>query len=171
MSDFIIVNNDELYHHGILGQKWGVRRYQNKDGSLTERGKKRASRIAAKEEKKFEKIDKKYDKLLNKAGDQDYKKKYAEEWKEKAVKKQEDQNKWKQVRRDYKDDESIVNKIVKTYLLGPFSTYTYNSARAAGNGRLVSAGYVALGNVLGGPLGNAAISSMIANDYKQKNFK
>ena len=29
----------ELYHHGILGQKWGVRRYQNKDGSLTAEGK------------------------------------------------------------------------------------------------------------------------------------
>lgn len=31
----------ELYHHGIKGQRWGVRRYQNKDGSLTPAGKKR----------------------------------------------------------------------------------------------------------------------------------
>lgn len=33
----------ELYHHGILGQRWGIRRYQNKDGSLTALGKKRYS--------------------------------------------------------------------------------------------------------------------------------
>ena len=29
----------ELYHHGIKGQKWGIRRYQNEDGSLTPEGK------------------------------------------------------------------------------------------------------------------------------------
>ena len=32
---------DYLMHHGIVGQKWGVRRYQNTDGSLTDAGKKR----------------------------------------------------------------------------------------------------------------------------------
>ena len=32
---------NELYHHGIRGQKWGVRRYQNPDGTLTAAGKKR----------------------------------------------------------------------------------------------------------------------------------
>ena len=33
-------NANELYHFGIKGQKWGVRRYQNEDGSLTPAGKK-----------------------------------------------------------------------------------------------------------------------------------
>ena len=32
--------DNALEHHGILGQKWGVRRFQNKDGSLTPKGKK-----------------------------------------------------------------------------------------------------------------------------------
>jgi hypothetical protein len=38
-----------LEHHGIKGQKWGVRRYQNKDGTLTAAGKKRVEETTKKE--------------------------------------------------------------------------------------------------------------------------
>ena len=40
-----------LEHHGILGQKWGVRRFQNKDGSLTPSGKKRYDETETKEKR------------------------------------------------------------------------------------------------------------------------
>jgi hypothetical protein len=35
------IYKDELYHHGIKGQRWGIRRYQNYDGSYTQAGLKR----------------------------------------------------------------------------------------------------------------------------------
>lgn len=39
--------NNELYHYGIKGMKWGIRRYQNSDGSLTAAGKRRYERDVA----------------------------------------------------------------------------------------------------------------------------
>lgn len=44
MSD----GSEFIAHHGILGQKWGVRRYQNKDGSLTDAGKRRLAKLEKK---------------------------------------------------------------------------------------------------------------------------
>ena len=41
MDNLDKITYDEIKHHGIKGQKWGVRRYQNEDGSLTNAGKKR----------------------------------------------------------------------------------------------------------------------------------
>ena len=82
--------NDELYHHGIKGQHWGIRRFQNSDGSLTTAGSKRygygngsdgssgnskpsrAERKSAKKEAKRKAINE-YEKILL-----DTKKAYAE---------------------------------------------------------------------------------------------
>ena len=58
---------NELYHHGIKGQKWGVRRYQNKDGTLTNLGKSRKNMDAVNDiASTMSKRDKK---LLNLSGD------------------------------------------------------------------------------------------------------
>lgn len=50
---------DELYHHGVKGQRWGIRRFQNKDGSLTRLG---AARLS--------KNDKRYDSKTGKLRDE-----------------------------------------------------------------------------------------------------
>lgn len=50
-SRYILTSNGELYHWGVKGMHWGVRRYQNKDGSLTPRGEKRRARLEGKLEK------------------------------------------------------------------------------------------------------------------------
>lgn len=43
--------NYEIYHHGVLKQQWGVRKYQNPDGSLTEAGKERYRRKTERRQK------------------------------------------------------------------------------------------------------------------------
>ena len=42
---------DYLAHHGVKGQRWGVRRFQNPDGSLTEKGKRRMKTLQGKSDK------------------------------------------------------------------------------------------------------------------------
>lgn len=76
-NEYILTDNGELYHHGILGMRWGRRRYQNKDGSLTKAGRKRydAENEKLKEREKTiknkESVNKKISKLDDKKAELD----------------------------------------------------------------------------------------------------
>lgn len=93
---YVFISGDELYHHGIKGQKWGVRRFQNADGSLKPAGEKRyteggkeslgtkASKFIKKRKENLENYSN-YKKLQQKASkkydlkDKEYQKQY-EDW-------------------------------------------------------------------------------------------
>lgn len=65
--NYILTSDGELYHYGIKGQKWGVRRYQNADGSLTPKGKKRLAKNEALRNKLVNKADKRIKNHTDKA--------------------------------------------------------------------------------------------------------
>ena len=58
---------DELYHWGILGMKWGVRRFQNEDGSLTPEGRERYLRSSRDNDKKKDGFTSAGERLINKS--------------------------------------------------------------------------------------------------------
>lgn len=63
------LNDDELEHYGVKGMKWGIRRYQNADGTLTEAGKKRAHKYVRYDVKQAQRYYTKSEKMRQKLQD------------------------------------------------------------------------------------------------------
>lgn len=188
MTECISVYDDYLAHHGILGMKWGIRRYQNADGSLTAAGKKRymgdytsnASRTAESgttkrlkraiagnkrdienipNSKLFKGLDAdEARKGLEAAGDK-FKAQLKESSKKDAARQKSDQELDEKLSNYYKN-QSDGKTFVKRYLLmNAGQEKTYNMARSAGYSRGRS--YVkSIFDINGATIADAAISSL-----------
>lgn len=66
MSNYVIIGG-ELMHYGVKGMKWGVRRFENKNGTLTPAGKRRYSDDVYEKKAAYKQAKKDYNKSFNKA--------------------------------------------------------------------------------------------------------
>lgn len=139
--------NDELMHFGIKGQKWGIRRYQNKNGSLTPAGIKRYAKEGYAEDyynKNKTAVGKAYDKLTgaNKiSADIKYKTSSASQNKKRA----EDYVKEKETRKA--NEKKMKQELRKNDLDHPAASSAANYTKSAAVTGLAALGTAGVGTV------------------------
>lgn len=154
MATYYVANipfngTDAISHHGVKGQKWGVRRYQNPDGTLTEEGKKRYGenfgtgnshsilrRIATGDtflgqqrwrDKRESRLKAKAEKLKSQGKDAS-----------KVESKYEAQKKKNIDIANYVSNTSTAKLWLQNYFMTPYTADRYRAARARGNDRVDS---------------------------------
>lgn len=180
MTSYMLING-ELYHHGIKGMKWGRRRYQNNDGSLTPAGIKRYARAGYAQDsynRNKTVVGKAYDKFTGAHkmdGNMKYDNTSSKANKARAEKYVADK-KASEARKDaFREERAQVNKARSTgyklatnVLAGPFANRTYNSVIASGGSKYEAAAMTAVGAYMGGPIGHLAISALYTHNAGKK---
>lgn len=151
-----------LAHHGIRGQKWGVRRFQNSDGSLTDAGKKRYStETASKATRSLNQIERENANLTSKSA-------MAKVKAEKAFQKGNDEkyNKYKSKAKEY-DDAIEAGKKVSKKLISEANNkgYTVDSVTRS---RYTHVGRLTVATYLGGIPGALTIGAI--DSYRSKKY-
>lgn len=118
-------SNNSLIHYGIKGQKWGVRRYQNADGTLTAKGKKRKAKLDSKIQKQFNKKlsdpkgnftnrDKVFDKMEKELAETKEGKAYSELVKKRGIKDETGKvTSLSYLKEDWSNPEKVMDQMVK----------------------------------------------------------
>ena len=180
----------ELYHHGIKGQKWGRRRFQNPDGSLKPAGKKRyydadgnlnekgiekyaRKGYAEDSKRKSHGLSKVFDTVTD--GHSNYaaamygasskaeNKKKAEQYLKNKAKQDQKKENFRERRAEISSSRQLGHKLATNILAGPFANRTYNSVLAAGGTRAGAMAVTVVSNALGGPMGHLAVSALYTN--------
>lgn len=183
MSNFSY--SDELYHFGIKGQKWGIRRFQNEDGTRTEEGKRRYSENIDRAKQKLKSAEDEIQKAKNAksayktakddpfakaSGELKRLKKEAKYYSKKSTIKKLDVNKrqaeWEIAKNQKKLDElnGVANN-VKVSAISPKTAYYGKKVAKAILGTAIKAGVAAAAGAVGGPIavGAAEAATNYAN--------
>lgn len=188
-------NEQALAHHGVKGMRWGHRRFQNADGSLTPAGRQRYA-DNPKESRKTKRLQKAVDSVDNDiASFRPHERDGIKTRSGKTVMTSEDvkdsirgleqirgqhqgkldasrrEDKFRATRKDISASRKTGHKLATNLLAGPFANRTYNSVIAAGGSRVAAAGITIAANLVGGPIGHLAVSALYTKSAGDGNLR